>query len=592
MTIKPILTALAAVFCVNAAFAMPTNKNPQTADAIIVGAGIAGLSAAIDLAAKGSQVAIFDMNSQGSGHAILASGIAMVNTPRQRAAGITDSTKQALSDWLAYSEDGNPEWLRFYADHSSEMVYDWLTGLGVTFDKLAADDTNPALPRFHYPDGEARDIVLPVYRKALSYPNIHFYFNTQVTDIIRRDGRVAGVKTRKLRSGARGEHFAPHILLATGGMAGSLARIRQHWPTHFPNDAAVLAGGSHFAQGLGHDMAERQGAALQHLNRHWFYPVGISDPAAPDSGHGITLSGPRGIWLNDDGQRFINPLSSNKVILDAMTVLPEASFWLVFDDYVRSTLKPRTIRYRHDRPRYERELINNPSMVAKADTLPALAEKTGMPAEALSSSVARFNLLLQQGRDSDFGRFPASFSGNVTMPAVPLKPLSEPPFYAIRIRPSNAESMGGVVIDWAARVLSTDGEVIPGLYAAGELTGSMGMNGSKYRINGLYLGPSVMTGRLAAATILQQQGEQQATAGSYTPQLEVQLATEQPHDAVTMKARLEESRSGYWHFESVHDVVLSRELSCNNCHSDSFPQRTAVNNRERLAQTQVCSVCH
>ena len=588
---RRLLATLIAALLLNAATAMPADDGHQDAvDVIIVGAGIAGLSAAVDLAAQGAQVAVFDMNSQGSGHAILASGIAMVNTEKQRAAGIQDSTEQALKDWLAYSEDGNPEWLRFYADHSSAMVYDWLIELGVVFDNLVADDTNRSLPRFHYPDGEARDIVLPIYRKALSFPNLHFYFNTQVTDILSDGGRAIGVKTRNLRSGAAGDYHAAHIVLATGGMAGSLARIREHWPAHFPDDAALLAGGSHFAQGLGHDMAASLGAAQQHLNRHWFYPVGIPDPAAPDSGHGITLSGPRGLWLNDEGQRFINPLSSNKAILDVMTTLPEASFWLVFDDRVRSTLKPRTIKYRYDRSRYERELINNPKLVAKAASLSELAEKTGMPATTLSASIARFNTLLAEGNDRDFGRFPASFSGNVTMPAVPLKPITEPPFYAIRIRPSNAESMGGVVIDKGARVLSTQGQRIPGLYAAGELTGSMGMNGSKYRINGLYLGPSVMTGRLAAASILKALGD--TRTGAIPPQITVQRPANSPYDAATMKARLKSPQNGYWHFESVHDVVLSRELSCDSCHSDAFPKRAALTHRERLAQTQVCTVCH
>lgn len=587
---KKRLSSLPALLAIWLLAFSPAAKSEETYDAIIVGAGIAGLSAALDLARGGANVAVFDMNSQGSGHAILATGIAMVDTPRQHQAGYQDSPDQALRDWLAYSGDGNRDWLAFYAEHSREMIYDWLTELGVTFDNLSADDTNREIARFHYPKGHARDIVLPIYRHALQQDRIRFYFYTEVTELLIENQRVTGITTRNLRDECQATYRADNIILATGGIAGNLQRIMANWPAHFPKDAQVLAGGSHFAQGLGHDMATRAGGVLDNMDKHWFYPVGIPDPLHPDSGLGITLTSPRGVWVDSKGERFINPLTSNKRILDVMMQQTPTGFWVIFDDEIRKQQRARTIRYRHDQPRYEREILFNPTIVKRAEDLTTLAKRAGLPELNLPATINRYNQLVANGEDSDFGRFPATHSDNVTMPPVAPTPLATPPFYAVRIYPSNAESMGGVRIDFSARVLSTAGEVIPGLYAAGELTGSMGMNGSKHRINGLYLGPAIMTGRLAAQSILKtpQKNEQP----TLLPAISEIPTTATTLDVEDLKDLLAQSRPGYWHFEASHDVVLSRELACTTCHNERFPQETAQTNQQRLAQTTVCATCH
>lgn len=569
----------------------------QRQQAIVVGAGIAGLAAALDLARAGVAVTVIDMNSQGSGHAILATGMALVNTPVQQAAGVNDSPGEAVRDWLAYTIDGNEPWLRFYAEQSRERVFDWLAALGVRFEHLQADDSSGDIPRFHYPAAHGAGIVLPLYRAVLKHPLVQFRLHTEITGLMVEHGRVTGVTGTELRSGSKQSWRANHVLLATGGIAGSLEKIRAHWPTHFPAAAEILAGGSVFARGMGHELAVQAGAELAQMDRHWFYPVGIPDPLAPDSGHGITLTSPRGIWVDARGQRFVNPLASNRLILDRIMQQTPTGFWIIFDDATRKLQRARTIRYRHDQARYQREVLLNPRIVQRAEDLATLARRSGLPADELKATVTRYNELVAAGTDTDFGRFPASHSDNVTMPAVAPAPVRTPPFYAVRIYPSNAESMGGVRIDFDARVLAGDGNPIPGLYAAGEITGVMGMNGSRYRVNGLYLGPSILTGRLAAATIAEA-----LTPPSYAPapahpaQVDGNTASAQAPAAMRngedLRALVQQRRPGYWHFEVAHDVVLSRGLACTNCHDTSFPAQPAVTNTQRLAQTHSCLRCH
>ncbi len=559
---------------------------------IIVGAGIAGLAASLDLARAGATVTVIDMNSQGSGHAILAAGMSMVATPVQQATGVSDSPEQAVRDWLDYTVDGNEPWLRFYAERSRPLVYDWLVSLGVSFGNLTGDDSNGSTPRFHSPDGQGIEIVLPLYRAVLDHPNVRFHFHTRITDILLEDGRVAGVVGTELRSGGERSWRADHVILATGGMAGDLERIRANWPQHFPAAAEVLAGGGIFAQGLGHDLAARAGADLAQLDRHWFYPIGIPDPLALDSGRGITLTSPRGMWVDARGQRFINPLASGKLILDTIMQQRPSGFWIIFDDSTRKLQRARTVRYRHDQPRYEREVLLNPRIIHRAGDLASLARLSGLPAVALEATVARYNEQVAAGKDEDFGRFPATHSDNVTMPVAAPAPIQTPPFYAARIYPSNAVSMGGVRIDFGARVLSSLGATMPGLYAAGEITGVMGMNGSRYRVNGLYLGTSILTGRSAATSILEAESPLPSAPHRSDAAQGASSAEATALSREALSTLVAQQRPGYWHFEAAHDVVLSRDLACESCHNDSFPQRAAVSNAQHRAQTRSCVSCH
>src|SRR5579863_2229481 len=110
---------------------------PPSPDAIVVGAGIAGLSAAYELAKGGAGVLVVDVASVFGGHAVMATGdLCIVGTPYQESQGFHDTPDLAYGDFVSWGEDANTKWVRYYVDHSREEIYDWLVGMGVTFEAL------------------------------------------------------------------------------------------------------------------------------------------------------------------------------------------------------------------------------------------------------------------------------------------------------------------------------------------------------------------------------------------------------------------------------------------------------------------------
>ena len=150
----------------------------------------------------------------------------------------------------------------------------------------------------------------------------------------------------------------------------------------------------------------------------------------------------------------------------------------------------------------------------------------------------------------------------------------------------------GVVIDRQARALDHRGELIPGLYAVGELNGSVGING-KYGLDGMFLGPAIITGRLAGQSI--------AAAHAVAPiKPAVEPISPSPDagswqaalDAEDLESILAEPRDGYWHFQVSHKLVLERGYQCTRCHSAQLPFSPVNDRQSLLAQTQVCTHCH
>ena len=151
----------------------------RDADVIVVGAGIAGLSAALEAADNGARVLLLEVNSVGGGHAVKAGGFALVDTALQRSRGIQDSPQLAVADWIAYGVDPDPLWTNRYAEASSEKVYDWLTEHGVEF-RMLLPTPQDSVPRFHFTRGAAVNAVVPLLRSMLYDPNITFRWNTRV----------------------------------------------------------------------------------------------------------------------------------------------------------------------------------------------------------------------------------------------------------------------------------------------------------------------------------------------------------------------------------------------------------------------------
>jgi flavocytochrome c len=555
---------------------------------LVVGAGLAGLSAAWQAAELGANVEVVDMASVFGGHAVMsAADITIIDTPLQRAQGIRDTPDLAYEDFIRWGEDNDREWVRYYVDHSRIEIHDWLTSLGVTFQGLRPYPGN-RVPRAHETQGLGLGLVGPVYRACLSHANITFAWNERVTELILENGRVAGVRLESTRTGQTRTDHAGAVILATGGFQSNLARVRQNWPPGTPVPERLLAGSGINSTGSGLDLASRAGAQLVHLDHQWNYQRGLPDPRYPGGDRGVNAGVTGSIWVNAQGNRFVNEAGSSIEALHGLLQQRPATYWAVFDARSRDSVWVVGTGWDHDS--LQRWILDNPQLLKRADSVADLAAQMGVPAQALLATVSRYNAMAAKGEDEEFGRFGQH---NAAAGAPPT--IESPPFYALQFFPLTRKSMGGVAIDRRTRALDRANHPIAGLYAAGEVAGLAGING-KAALEGTFLGPSVITGRMAARTAVAElrKGVQRthtresaaAPAPSNTPG--VNCAT--CHDLPRL---VEAQRPGYWHFERAHRLVLERKLECATCHAGMpGPAERARHQIDRRAQSETCALCH
>ena len=560
---------------------LSTRAESHAPQVIVVGSGISGLSAALELGRGGADVTVIDMSSVFGGHAVMSQGgLSIIDTPLQRELGLEDSPDLAFKDFVTWGEGANEPWVRYYVDHSRTEIYDWLVELGVQFEGVDSGAPGNTADRFHQPAGRGIGLVTPIYRACLELDNIHFVWNSQVTGLLKDETRVTGVEIRELRAGDVRQITADSVVLATGGFQSNLEMVRRYWPEGTPFPSRILIGSGRNSVGHGHRLAESVGGALEHMDFQWNYFTGIPDPRQPESQRGLSAANMHGILVNADGKRFANLHDWAKAVMPPMLQHERPTCWWIFDEAIKPEFVVSGTEWKNFK-KVERLIIDNPDLVQTADTLSELAEKVGLPADALEATVARWNELVDKGVDEDFGRFgPGKTEYNNT--ASPK--IATPPYYAMQSWPITRKSMGGVAIDLQCRVQDRAGQPIPGLYAVGELTGLAGVNG-KSALEGTFLGPCVLTGRVAAWSILDR-------PSPAVPDFEPFDATDRCADCHDIPELIAEKREGYWHFEECHRIVLERELACLQCHAELAPYDDEHHEIDHAKLTVACVQCH
>lgn len=557
----------------------------------MVGAGIAGLSAALELGRGGAQVVVVDMASVFGGHAVMAQGLLnIVGTRYQAIHGILDTPDLAFRDYVNWGEDANREWVRYYVDHSSAEVFEWLTKLGVTFDGLASPPGN-SVPRAHQVRGRGVGLVAPIYREGLRTAGVSFWWNVRLDRLLRNGQCIDGVELTDLRTGQKLTIDAKAVVLATGGFESNLSLVRAVWSKALPFPPRLLAGAGINAMGSGLDAARTTGALIERMDHQWNYLSGLPDPRFPGTNRGLFVIVPS-VWVNFEGKRFIAENVSPKYGMEVLLRQTKASFWAVFGpEALRSFYVSGTDWA--DYARVERLILSNPAVVKRAQNLDALAAQMGVPAGELRETIQNFNTMVAAGVDEQFGRFGP---GKDPVP----KPISGPPFFAAQLFPITRKSMGGVVINLSCEVVDRDHHPIPGLYAAGEVTGLAGING-KAGLEGTFLAPSLLTGRVAGRTILASLGKHPAPpAQNFAPLgfRNAQPSRESNDTCLSCHAlptQITEARPGFWHFERVHKVVLEQNFACTSCHAEVAMPYVAASGTHRIdpsRQLQICTTCH
>jgi len=574
---------------------------PQTADVLIIGAGMAGLSAALESARGGANVLVIDMASVFGGHAVMAGGdITIIDTPLQRAKNIKDSPDLAYGDFMRWGIDNNAEWVRYYVDHSREEIYDWLVDLGVEFTGVRPYPGS-SVARAHKTKDRGLGLVAPVYRACLKNPNIRFAWNTKVLHLIVNNGRVVGAMTKNERTGESKAINARAVILATGGFQSNLALVKQNWPKDKPMPERLLAGSGINSVGSGLDLAREVGGTVSNMDHQWNYQQGLPDPRYPETERGVSAGNKRSIWVNAQGNRFVNEEASSPETLSAVLKQKPATYWAIFDERAKDNIFVAGTGWND--ASIEHWIVQNPAILQRADSIEALAKLIGLPEQALSATVSNYNVMVNKGLDVDFERFGKPHATTVVPPI--FATIVKPPFYALRFYPLTRKSMGGINIDLSCRVIDATKHPILGFYAAGEATGLAGINGQA-ALEGTFLGPSVVTGRVAARAALSDMGittKQSPTAKtSSTADDKSNRSTAITNDPKTgltcttcheIKALIALRRPGYWHFERVHGLVIERKFDCLTCHkgiSASFDPQT--HKIDRMLQSNICSTCH
>lgn len=557
---------------------------------IVVGAGISGLSAALEGARSGLKVTVVELNTVPGGHAVISSGgLSLIGTPLQKQNNITDTPEIAERDFLAWGEDADPVWVRFYVRNSKALIHDWMTALGTEFVGVSLNGAGNSVPRFHAPNQQGLGLVLPVYREMLRQGGVTFLFGHRVTGLVVEKGRVTGVKMRDLREAKDLTLAGNAVLLSTGGFGADLGLVRASWPKWMPVPERILAGGGFFANGAGMELAKQAGGTSGWLDHQWNYASGLPDPFDPKGERGFFASAFSAIWVNAQGKRFVMEQHEPKATIPVIAAQKPARFWAVFDAEGRKSFRIVHAGFAQDRLD---EVLKQPGVMLRGDTIEELATAAGLPPEALRATIERYNGMVEAGVDRDFERFGVKPQrGFATTP----RKIMEPPFYAAPMYILIRKSMGGIRVDRSCRVLDADGKPVAGLYASGEATGFGGLNG-RHGMEGTFLGPAILMGRVAAQTVAAV-AKSEPTPISTTklrltpPAANAKLATACTgcHDLTKL---VEGKRDGYWHFEHSHRVVLSRKWNCTACHAEMTPFRAEAHHIDRQLQTTVCQHCH
>ena len=484
------------------------------ADVVVVGAGGAGMTAAITAAAEGKSVVILESQSMVGGNSVRATGgmnagktvyqdenefgeSAGVEKTLKTAAEkyadnetITALAKTVSEQWAAYQADptgyfdsvelmeldtmiggkgiNDPELVETLCANSADAI-DWLDEHGITLHNVSSFG-GASVKRIHRPvNAEGKTVsvgsyMIPLLQENCEKAGVKMMLDTTATEILTdANGAAVGVKA----TGASGETVtvnAKAVVLASGGFGANLDMVVKYKP-ELKGFMTTNAPG---IQGQGIEMAQAIGAATVDMDQIQIHPTVEANTAA------LITEGLRGdgaILINEEGQRFIDEVGTRDVVSAAEIAQTGSYSWLVVDQAMA------------DASSVIQGYIKKGYTVTGA-TYEELGKAMGVDAAAFAETMEKWNGYVEAKNDPDFGR--TSFAN----------PLNTAPYYAVKVTAGVHHTMGGLKINANTEVLNEKGEVIPGLFAAGEVTG--GVHGAN-RLGGNAVADFTVFGRIAGA---------------------------------------------------------------------------------------------
>ena len=440
-----------------------------TTDIVIIGAGGAGMTAAINATQAGKDVILVEMMPYAGGNTTKATGgMNAAETHYQKEQGIEDSVEQFVEDTMKGGHDINDRDLVTIMAENSAAGIDWLDSIGAPLPKISFSGgaTNQ---RIHAPEdgsGVGAYLVTALLKK-MDELGIKVMYNTKATDLLSLEGTVNGVMAE-----SDDAYYTIHskaVILATGGFGNNqemIVRYRDDLEGTVTTSApGIMGDGIVMAQAVGADLVD-----IDQIQLH---------PTVEQKTSMLITESVRGdgaILVNQDGKRFTDELLTRDKVSAAELAQPGSYAYIIFDQKLREGLKAT-------------EKYISTGITVQGDTIEDLAAQIDVDPATLAETLANWNKCVADKNDAEFGRTTGMDND-----------LSTAPYYAIKIAPGIHHTMGGVHIDTGAHVIDLNGKVIPGLFAAGEVVG--GVHGGN-RLGGNAVADIVVFGRISSASAVE-----------------------------------------------------------------------------------------
>ncbi len=532
-------------------------------DILIVGAGLSGIVTALELLDTGKSITIIDRDVEANvgGLARWAfGGMFFVNSKHQRRAGIKDSIDLAMQDWWSFAEFEEDEywgqkWAEQYIHLCTPHSYDWLKNKGLGFFPVlnwverGLFQPGNSVPRFHMVLGTGWELMKVLTQQLKAHPkagNIQFHFEHRVQELIQESGTIRGARGRLENSDQEFEAKADIVVVATGGINGSVEKVKANWAKDMGTPPKRLLNGAHkYALGDLHEATEQAGGNVVNLDKQWNYAAGIAHYAPRKKDHGLSLVPCKSaLWLNYEGRR-LGPMPlitayDTRYLVQRICQEPVRYSWQILNwkiakkefaisgsehnelmrdkKLVQFVLKTALI----GGGKLMQKIIDNCEDVVVGNSLPELVDRMnameGQPTVKLryvEEAIAPYDAQIERGQnyhnDEQLRRIAHArqYRGDRVRTCKFQKILDEKamPLIAIRTHVLSRKSLGGIQTNLKSQVLqpSSDAErqtAFENLYAVGEAAGfgGGGMHG-KRSLEGTFLGGCVVSARVAAAAI-------------------------------------------------------------------------------------------
>lgn len=500
-------------------------KDPieETYDVVVVGGGGAGLAAAISAAEAGAKVLILEKAGYLGGNTLVAGKVYNAADPAlQKNMELDDALKAELESYLTedpanygdfgeilttvqgqireHLDGGNtflfdtPELhiLHWYIggkrqgidgteispkfELSSTVAYgaldtlEWMKARGVTVPPFVATVLGALWPRTHFTSSEDNGSIIGTFEKKARELGVEIMTDTKAEELIVEEGTVTGVKSKQA-DGTEVTSHAKSVILSTGGFAANakmVAEYDNYWGKYVTDKTKSTNVGTTVGDGI--VMAQKAGAGLEGMGFAQMMPS--SHPITGTMTDGIWGSAETQVFVNSDGVRYVNEYAERDVLSKAALDQKDGLFFIIGDSDILGNYEEAALL-----------AMEEAGHIHYADTLEALAEEMEVPVDAFVAEMEKYNSYVDAQSDPDFGK-----------PNFGNEKIDQAPFVATPRIPSLHHTMGGLAINAKAEVLNENGEVIPGLFAAGEVTGGVHAGN---RLGGNAIADIMVFGRIA-----------------------------------------------------------------------------------------------